>query len=177
MPVIVTNESEHTLPDLIVSHNTDRNRDHPELGYRDHLLLYRVRSGLGQFPPDEETEGSVIAFIEGGRWIVNCDSCHSSVVAEPTDPVFICPSCGSGGKWREVIFPEPIRAEIETILLLRPGFRHSAPARNWNALGPGGRKPPESPDDLRRENLAHGDPVDHLPVDSVLVTPGEEVKE
>ena len=85
-----------------------------------------------------------------------CEICHSAVVAEPEDPYFCCTTCGSGRSWRRVIFPrEDLRREIETVLLLRPGFRHSAPVRNWNRS--------ESIDDLRRQNIEAGDPVDRRP--------------
>ena len=161
MPVIVTNDEEtHVLPDLIVTHATDRNRELPEVEYRTHLLIYRVKNGLGPLPPfdQDHMKGRVAAFINGGRWVLGCDICHTAVVAEPLDPWFCCPGCGSGGKWRAVVFPtKGDKAAIEAILLLRPGFRHSAPSRNWD-LG-------ETKDDLRRQNIAKGDPVDQLPAD------------
>ena len=148
MPVI--------LPDLIVTHNTDRNRYHPESSYSTFLLLYHVQSGLGQHPPADKVEGQVWAHISAGRWCVTCEVCRSAVVAEPEDPFFCCVACGSGGAWVEVIFPvEDLKRKIETILLMRPGFRHSAPVRNWDRS--------ESIDDLRRQNLEAGDPVDQLP--------------
>ena len=145
------------LPDLIVTHNTDRNREPPETEYRTFLLLYHAKSGLGQHPPKENIEGSVTAFINNGRWVVGCDICHTAVVAEYSDPFFCCPSCGSGGAWRRVIFPLPEeKAKIEAVLLMRPGFRHSAPNRNWEPAR-------ETLDDLRRQNIEAGDPVDVVP--------------
>lgn len=155
MPVIVTNEQDTvTLPDLIVTHNTDRNRHYPELSYRNFLLLFHVKSGLGPLLPEGKVRGEIEAHISVGRWCVLCGICRSAVVAEPTDPFFCCVECGSGGAWRRVIFPRE-REEIETVLLLRPGFRGASPARSWF--------PNETVDDLRRENLDHGDPVDKQP--------------
>ena len=35
-----------TLPDLIVTHNTDHNRYYPGTPYRTFLLIYRIKSGV-----------------------------------------------------------------------------------------------------------------------------------
>jgi len=154
-----------TTRDLIVTHNTDRMRQHPQANYRTFLLLYHAQSGLGQHPPREEIGEPLFAHISVGRWCVMCDICRCAVVAEPDDPWFCCPACGSGGKWRPVIFPDPDqKEEIERILLMRPGFRSAAPSRSW-FFG-------ETPDDLRQENLDHGDPVDRQPA---LKPVGKEV--
>ena len=145
------------LPDLIVTHNTDRNREYPEVSYRTFLLIMHIKSGLGRLPPiDKVSDTSIWAHISSGRWCVLCPGCRSAVVAEPTDPRFCCVECGSRGEWHPVIFPvEHLKVEIEGVLLLRPGFRHSAPFRNWDRS--------ESIDTLRRQNLEQGDPVDRQP--------------
>jgi predicted RNA-binding Zn-ribbon protein involved in translation (DUF1610 family) len=141
------------LPDLIITHGTDRLRQHPDEGYREFLAVDRAKSGVGPLPPADRVVGSVRAYINHGRWVVDCAICASAVVAEPQDPVFSCPTCGSGGVWRKVEFPAPaVQEEIERLLLLRPGFRNAAPARNW--------MPGETVADLRRQNLAAGDPVE-----------------
>tara|TARA_Y100000310_G_scaffold334179_1_gene413311 strand:- start:12684 stop:13226 length:543 start_codon:yes stop_codon:yes gene_type:complete len=162
--------SPEKLPDIIITHNTDRSRTHPELGYRRHLLLYHMKSGLGLLPPPEKHKGGVLAWINGGRWVVGCDICRTAVVAEPTDPWFCCPSCGSGGYWRRVVFPVN-KQIIEALLLMRPGFRHSAPKRNWELL--------ESLEDLRRQNVQAGDKVDQPPKsldtkkETLIIEPGD----
>lgn len=149
-----------TLTDLIVTHNTDRMRHYPEASYRQFLLTMHVKTGLGQLPPNDKvsaTQDPILAHISFGRWCVLCPDCTSAVVAEPTDPFFCCTACGSRGEWIPVIFPvESLKLQIETVLLLRPGFRNNAPSRNWDVS--------ESVDDLRRQNIAAGDPVDRLPL-------------
>lgn len=147
-----------SLLDLIVTHNTDRNRHHPEADYRTFLLMHHAQSGLGHHPAADKIEGELWAHISQGKWCVMCEICHSAVVAEPEDPFFCCVACGSGGAWRRVIFPrDDLKRQIEAVLLMRPGFRQSAPVRNWDWS--------ESINDLRRQNLAEGDPVDQLPQD------------
>lgn len=142
--------------DLIVTHNTDRYRDYPEADYRSFLLVMHAKSGLGQHPATDKVEGEIWAHISAGRWCVICDICRAAVVAEPEDPYFCCTACGSGGVWRQVIFPrDDLKQEIEAVLLLRPGFRNAAPSRNWDRS--------ESIDDLRRQNIEAGDPVDRQP--------------
>lgn len=147
------------LPDLIVTHNTMRNRELPETDYRTHLLIYHVRAGLGHLPPpDQVSDRKLLALVSHGYWCIACPYCYTGVAAEPTDPWFCCPACGSGGKWIEVVFPDhDTKSRIETILLYRPGFRHEAPFRNWYPTT-------ESLDDLRRQNLERGDKVDEQPV-------------
>jgi hypothetical protein len=137
------------LPDLIITHGTDRLREHPETGYRAFLAVYHAKNGLGPLPAADRIAGTVDVYINHGRWVVECEICASAVVAEPEDPLFICPTCGGGGTWRRVTFPAPaVRARIEALLLLRPGFRNAAPNRNW--------RPGESLAKLRAENLEHG---------------------
>lgn len=158
MGVMVTNDEDtHTIPDLIVTHNTDRNREYPGVPFRRFLRIYHARSGLGQLPPENRISGGVTAFINGGRWVAGCDICHTALVVEPADPFFCCPSCGSGGVWRQVVFPTPeAKAALEALMLMRPGFRHSAPKRNWEPAT-------EDLDTVRRQNIAAGDPVDQVP--------------
>jgi len=137
------------LPDLIITHGTDRQRQHPEAGYRQFLAVYHAKSGLGPLPPTDRVAGTVNAYINHGRWVVGCDVCASAVVADPEDPLFVCPTCGGGGTWRQVIFPATAEKEqIERLLLRRTGFRNAAPNRNWT--------PGETLDKLRAENREHG---------------------
>ena len=141
------------LTDVIVTHNSDINRQYPESTYRLFLQIYHAQSGLGVLPSVDKVDGTVTAFINQGRWVVGCDICHTAVVPDDTDPYFCCPACGSGGFWREVLFPvSEMKAKIETVLLMRPGFRHNAPARNWEPSK-------ETLDDLRWQNIEAGDPV------------------
>ena len=140
------------LLDEIVTHNTDRMRHFPNDDYRTFLLRMHVTSGLGPLPPAEVVVGSLDAYISIGRWVILCDICRCAVVGEPTDPVFCCTARGSGGAWREAVFPVSTeKAAIERILLLRPGFRNAAPARNW--------APPDTVSVLMGQNIEAGDPV------------------
>jgi hypothetical protein len=117
------------------------------------------------------------AFMNNGRWLILCPQCSTALPAWNTG--VICPRCHpqilakalqpiKGGLFRAVgdpqligeaqaearqldeeYFPEypPERAQIEQILRLRP-LRQNM---NW--------EPGESLEDLRAQNLEHGDPV------------------
>ena len=138
--------------DEIVTHKTDPMRHFPNDDYRTFLLRCHVKSGLGPLPAPELFGGSLVAYISTGRWVIQCDACLSAVVGEPTDPVFCCTACGSGGVWKRAIYPPPaLKAGIEKVLLMRPGFRNAAPKRNWT--------PTESLGLLMRQNIAAGDPI------------------
>ena len=118
------------LPDAIVEHSTNAYRTPHDVPFRAFMELYHVRSGLGFLPPGDALGAPLIPFVSSGVWIVGCDICKSAMVAESTDPWFVCPSCGSNGQWRPVRFP-PNKATIERLLLKRPGFRNAAPLRNY----------------------------------------------
>lgn len=88
----------------------------------------------------------VSARIDTGRWIVDCPDCRSAEYLWPDEPVFFCTNCFNasvGGRWRLVEVPGE-RGAIEHILLARP-FPWN---RHW--------RPGETTDDLRAENVAHG---------------------
>ena len=141
------------VADEIITHKNDRHRHYPEASYRDFLAIYRAANGLGPLPsvpPLREMGDALEARIDLGRWLVECEICKAAVVADPDDPVFLCPSCGSGGKWRPVIFPAD-RAVIEEILLLRPGFRDANTSRFW--------LPGETAEQLAVENWSHDVPT------------------
>lgn len=139
--------------DLIVTHQTNNGRaeDLRELTYRELLLRARVNGGLEPtLPPDGQySSKSLRAFINHGMWKVQCDVCNTAVAIDLNDLVFYCPGCGVDNKWRRVKLPaDGKRAEIERLLLLREGYRHNAPTRNW--------LPQETLTQLRDENRAHG---------------------
>lgn len=66
---------------------------------------------------------AVIARIEQGQWIADCE-CSGASFVDPDEPIFFCFSCGNradNGVLREVIFPPFLeRLEIERLLLERP---------------------------------------------------------
>ncbi len=136
------------LQDEIITFRNDRNREYPKSDYRSFLAIFHAKAGLGPLPPvDIKSMGpSVLARVDLGRWLVDCSACSSAVVIDDEDLVFICPKCGSGGKWALIIMPAE-RVEIEEILLLRPGFRDANRNRFWF--------PGESIDKLCVENIEH----------------------
>lgn len=139
--------------DLIVTHDTNHGRVKRSLNYRNFIRFMRVEHGLGTPPSpperDEDYAPTLDARIERGMWLVDCPGCGNALVVDDNDLIFNCTDCGSGDKWHRVRMPGVRkRREIERLLLLRPGFRHNAPNRNW--------WPHESVEDLRRENLEHG---------------------
>lgn len=136
------------LDDCIITHSTDQHRQLPGVPYRVFLASFHARAGLGPLPSNERVHGSVEAFVSRGRWIAQCVICATAVVAEPTDPFFCCPSCGSEGNWVLVVFPAD-KIRLEQVLLCRPGFRNAAPTRNWKA--------PETYSDLCQDNIKNGD--------------------
>jgi len=139
------------LEDVIITHGTERARQYPGADYRSNLAMFHAESGLGPLPkvdPDNMGEPA-LARVYLGRWLVDCGACASAVVIDDEDLVFLCPSCGSGGRWREVILP-PERSDIEEILLMRPGFRDANRNRFWF--------PGESALKLAGENALHDSP-------------------
>lgn len=94
-------------------------------------------------PQARAVGGDLPAYVNHGRWVVNCPSCPSAQNASFDDPWFWCPTCGSGGMWHKVTFPKQ-RTAIEVLLEKRPDIT----TRNW--------LPGESVADLRRENTDHG---------------------
>ena len=72
------------------------------------------------------------AFVNHGRWLWQCPACMTAVqVSETAGAVDLCccPACFGQG-FVLPSFPHA-RAEIEAELLRQPGYRHSAPFRNW----------------------------------------------
>ena len=139
--------------DFIVSYRTDTNRYYPQLPYRAFLAVYRTKRKLGPLPNDDQIElrprySTVNAYINCGRWVVDCKVCRSAVVVDLEDLVFNCPICRGENRWSRIVLPQR-RTEIERILLNRPGYRDAAPSRNWTT---------ESISVLRAENRANGDP-------------------
>ena len=120
-----------------------------------HPLPYReflTQSVGAALPPDSEVGGEALAYVNHGRWVVECpERCGFAVVASRSSPVFMCGKCRNakaGGKLLRVAFPAN-REQIEYHLLKRPA-RHplEATTRNW--------RPGEKISDLIRENAAHG---------------------
>ena len=94
------------------------------------------------------------AFINQGRWLANCPDkeCAGAEVIDPTDPVFMCLSCGNisnrhngAVRFIPVSIPDVGFCERLTKLLLE---RPNSVNRNWHP-------DKESLDDLKKENKRH----------------------
>ena len=94
-------------------------------------------------PRDAPGEFSLI--IDEGVWMAHCPSCDGYTVPRRGAARHICYSCWHGGdpRFRAVTWPTDLD-DIEAVLLRRPQTAN----RNW--------RPPETLDDLRRENAEHG---------------------
>ncbi len=138
--------------DYIAVYSTYADKDTPNADYLTYLAIQRAKSGLPPAPKyDGEATGQPIeARVDLGRWLISCEDCGSGFCIEPDVPIFMCPKCDRSGKWRPVVLPSE-RAEIEEILLLRPGFREANKNRFWF--------PGETVDQLAEESFVHGSPV------------------
>lgn len=100
------------------------------------------RAGMPQGSHGTQTP----ALVRQGRWLVICPWCASAQNASTEDHRFFCIECSNGavdGKWITVVWPDE-REDIETLL----GNRPLPSQRNW--------EPPETLDELRKENIEHG---------------------
>lgn len=79
-------------------------------------------------PPKPDTFTlSTPAFVNMGRWLVECLACGQAASPITPDEDYCCPVCGT---WSEVVWPSNV-AEIEAQLLALSGTRLAAPYRNW----------------------------------------------
>lgn len=65
---------------------------------------------------------AVPAYVNAGRWVVECPDCHSAQLACRTDHRFMCSECANaavGGLWRPVRWPAKVD-QIEALLAVRP---------------------------------------------------------
>ena len=96
-------------------------------------------------PADEISEEHLLAYVNHGRWVVDCP-CGSAQLACRSDRRFFCTDCRNAwafGKWVRVTWPAE-EADIEALLLQRPFPRN----RNWH--------PRESASGLAMENADNG---------------------
>lgn len=96
---------------------------------------------------DSPTTPSVVAYINFGRWVTDCE-CGSAQVLDQNDQRFFCVRCLnsiSNGNWRAVVWPAEA-SNIEDALLVRPDVG----TRNW--------LPGQSVVTLEDENEARGLP-------------------
>lgn len=112
-----------------------------ELGVARHWVGYKITGDL----PTVTAAGPIVrAFVNYGRWLVQCPWCPSAEYASMGDHRFFCTDCGNapvGGAWVPVQWPEEYR-EIDAALAGRPKMN-----RNW--------APGETMSQLAAENAAN----------------------
>jgi len=121
------------------------------------IAVFAQKNGWTNLPDRADVRGEVTAYINHGRWVVDCPdiACNSALVVSTANPVFLCPDCLNdqlnGAKWAAVVFPDD-RLAIEKMLLYRPASNPAhAQSRNW--------LPAETLADLRKENEDHSLPT------------------
>jgi hypothetical protein len=87
-----------------------------------------------------ENNTPINAYINHGRWVVNCPECNGAGLASRTIKVSCCFDCGA--VFTQVVFPR-LAPTIEQTLLKRPDIA----SRNWTT---------ESIMELVQENKNHG---------------------
>jgi hypothetical protein len=90
-------------------------------------------------------QGTVEAYVNDSRWVVQCPGCNGAQLASRNDHRFFCVDClnaDNGGHWLRVVWPKD-HAEIEAALLQRPNPK----TRHW--------RPGETVADLVRETEEH----------------------
>ena len=119
------------VTDYIVTHEKWQPGDF--LSFRQ---IHWQNAGNGAMPDVKDATGTVSAYINWGRWVVECPVGHGdAVIVSETFPYFICCVGGSrenGGNWYQVTFPAD-KARIETELLKRVAAHplKDARYRNW----------------------------------------------
>jgi|TARA_Y100000310_G_scaffold269483_1_gene282684 hypothetical protein len=110
-------------------------------------------NGLGRPPLTDSTVGKVDAYINSGRWVVDCkvELCGGAAIVSDKFRYFMCAECGNNannGNWYHVVFPAD-RERIEELLLRRPALKPmEAGNRNWVV--------DETVKELEDENTANG---------------------
>ena len=84
--------------------------------------------------------GHILARVNHGRWIADCQTCKAAQLADAVDSYMLCVECGSG-EWWVVDFPDD-KALIEECL------EHRMSILSW--------EPGETVADLIEENRKHG---------------------
>ena len=73
----------------------------------------------------------VYARVNHGRWLADCGDCNGAELVDPSEPVFMCLTCGNkavGGCFRPVVLPNA-RAQREAMLYLE---KREAVNQNWD---------------------------------------------
>lgn len=105
------------------------------------------RRDVEPFEPNSVAVGeSIPAFVNSGRWIVQCPNCGSGQLVDPQQDRFLCVECVNdhlGRQWVTVVWPAELDA-IEEVLSVRDELS----SMNW--------RPGETVEELQAENEANG---------------------
>lgn len=107
-------------------------------------IHHQLRSTTSPLGAGTDPEAAVPAYVNHGRWVVDCPDCHNAQLACRTDHRFLCNECGNiavGRRWRPVVWPDDAD-KIAALLDHRP-----REFQNW--------MPGESRELLAIENLQH----------------------
>lgn len=114
-----------------------QHQDWQAIPYREFIALELKRNGFDStLPSYASAAGLALAYINHGRWVVDCPSGDGgALVITKAEPFFMCPYCANeanGGRWYRIVIP-PNAADIEAALLARPAIRGwEARHRNWH---------------------------------------------
>jgi hypothetical protein len=92
-------------------------------------IHHQLRSTTAPLGAGIDPEATVPAYVNHGRWVVNCPDCRNAQLACKTDRRFMCNECGNiavGHKWRPVVWPADAE-RIANLLENRP-----REVQNWN---------------------------------------------
>ncbi len=107
-----------------------------ESAYAERQAAFVAKKGRLQ----TDREGSVTAYVNGSRWVADCQHCGAGIAVHPEWTTARCFGCGS--IYAAVVFPNDWQA-VEDVLWARPTLAH-----NW--------QPEETVVDLALANEAIG---------------------
>lgn len=105
-------------------------------------IHHQLRLSPVPLAAEVDPEATVPAYVNHGRWVVDCPDCRNAQLACRTDRRFMCNECGNiaiGRLWRPVEWPDDAE-RIAGLLENRP-----RQYQNWN--------PAEGLEQLAIENL------------------------
>lgn len=92
-------------------------------------IHHQLRSSAAPLNAATDPEATVPAYVNHGRWVVDCPDCRNAQLACRTDHRFMCNECGNiaiGSRWRPVEWPAD-GERIANLLENRP-----REVQNWN---------------------------------------------
>ena len=125
----------HELAKTRILTRRDMGDDADQAGSARNFAYLEARR-LGVQIPSWNPRGPVLlAYVNAGRWLVDCPDCGGDEYGAPDDAAFWCASCANvlNESWpRPVAWPQA-RGRIEALLLQRPApiLPGAASPRNW----------------------------------------------